>query len=110
MKKYYLLLILMLILAVAAGCGKAPANQPAAPETDDAAQMETDDAVQTETGDTAGEATDGSGQSAGIIAKSGAGAASAEKEALLDEISRELDTMLKHINDMEDIDDAELEF
>ncbi len=102
MKRIHLILVAFFIFVLIAGCGRGRTDQPARPPG-------TDNARVTEHAN-GGIDTSSGGQGAQVIAKSGTSVSSKDKEAILNEISKELDLMLQNINNLEDVSDEDLEF
>jgi len=84
------LLILVLVFTVA-GCSAKPGNT-AGPQTGQKS---------------AGQTTEN--KEVSIIAKSGSKVSSDEKEAVLDDISKELDDIINNAGSWEDVEDSDLE-
>lgn len=111
MRRLSLVVLALLVIASIAGCAGNSTSNSAKPTGSDNTCIA---ASNTDTLTTAAangkENTNNSEQGAVVIVKSTNKLSSKEKEAVLNEISNELDTMIQVINTMEDVSDEDLNF
>lgn len=118
MKKGYVLLVILIVLVLMAGC----TNEVKTKRSNDSSPIpaaQTGDSVSPPSGGSSGGVVDGSkdttekspGESKGaeVIVKSGSDVASKDKAELLNQIDQELDHMINDINNLEDISDSDLQ-
>jgi uncharacterized membrane protein YdfJ with MMPL/SSD domain len=107
MRRLSLIVLALLVLASIAGCAGNSTSNSANPTGSDNTGIVASNA---DTNDTPTTAATNSEQGAVVIVKSANKLSSKEKEAVLNEISNELDTMIQTINTTEDISDEDLNF
>lgn len=107
MKKLHLILVSFIILVLTAGCGKINTKQSSQSPNTDKSKVATTINAESKTAQTETKTKDNE-TGAQIIAKSGTTVSSKDKEAVLNEVSQELDTMLQSINNLDDVSDEDL--
>ena len=106
MRRLSLIVLTLLLLVSIAGCTGDSTSQSSKPNGSDNTSIV---ATNAENNETPGKAkTSSSEQGAEVIVKSNNQTSSKDKEAVLNEINNELDTMIDTINEMEDISDEDL--
>ncbi len=119
MKKDYVLLVILMILVLLAGCTRDGVGTKSDNETGQPGFTQPGDDSSASAGASPGGAAAGQkdvedtpaseSKGAEIIVKSGSEVASKDKAELLNQIDQELDQMIKDINNLEDISDSDLE-
>ena len=109
-KKAVITMIIILALALT-GCGRVR-NAARQDEATTQQQAVTNTEQKANNNDAAGVNSSASNQAAGasaIVAKSGNIVSSSDKEALLNEVDKELDALLTDVNNLDDVQDADLD-
>ncbi|MGE5391211.1 MAG: hypothetical protein ACM3PE_09140 [Deltaproteobacteria bacterium] len=119
MKKGYVLLVMIMILVLMAGCNKGQIEKNSINATGQPSSTQSGGSESASSGASPGRAAEGqkdpTGTPAGgskgaeVIVKSGSDVASKDKAVLLNQIDQELDQMIEDINNLEDISDSDLE-
>lgn len=112
MKKTFVIFLVMALLVFTVACG--PAEEAGGPEAGPAGQEQ-----ETAAPEAADGSEDGTGQEkpgeekpedgAAVVAESSNAVSSAEKEAVLEELDKELEDFLKDVNQLETVEEADLE-